>query len=48
MNHWTKLSIDLANQKSTIWMNFSKSTPLIPGGRREIDKQKWKAIEKEI
>jgi len=45
MNHWTKLSIEFANQRNYLDELF-KVYPTIPEGIREIDKQKWKAIEK--
>ena len=45
MNHWTKLSIDFANQRNYLDELF-KVYPTIPEGIREIDKQKWKAIVK--
>jgi len=45
MNYWTKLSIEFANQRNYLDELF-KVYPTIPEGLREIDKQKWKAIEK--
>jgi len=45
MNYWTKLSIEFANQRNYLDELF-KVYPTIPEGIREIDKQKWKAIEK--
>jgi len=45
MNHWTKLSIEFANQRNYLDELF-KVYPTIPEGIREIDKQKWKAIER--
>jgi hypothetical protein len=45
MNYWTQLSIDFANQRNYLDELF-KVYPTIPGGIREPDKQKWKAIEK--
>jgi len=45
MNHWTKLSIEFANQRNYLDELF-KVYPTIPEGIREIDKRKWNAIEK--
>lgn len=45
MNHWIKLSIEFANQRNYLDELF-KVYPTIPEGIREIDKEKWKAIEK--
>lgn len=45
MNHWTKLSIEFANQRNYLDELF-KVYPTIPEGIREIDKQKWKTIER--
>ena len=44
MNNWTKLSIEYANQRNYLDELF-KVYPTIPEGIRDIDKQKWKAIE---
>ncbi len=44
MNHYTKLSVDFANQRNYLDELF-KVYPTIPEGIRDIDKQKWKAIE---
>lgn len=45
LNHWTKLSIDFANQRNYLDELF-KIYPTIPEGIRDIDENKWKAIEK--
>lgn len=45
MNHWTQLSIEFANQRNYLDELF-KVYPTIPEGIREINKQKWEAIEK--
>src|SRR3989344_231364 len=45
MNHWTKLSTEFANQRNYLDELF-KVYPTIPEGIRDIDKPKWKAIEK--
>jgi len=45
MNYWTKLSIEFANQRNYLDELF-KVYPTIPEGIREVDKQKWKAIER--
>jgi hypothetical protein len=45
MNYWTKLSIEFANQRNYLDELF-KVYPTIPEGIREIDKQKWKTIER--
>lgn len=45
MNHWTKLSIQYAEQKSYLDDLF-QVYPTIPDGIREIDNDKWKTIEK--
>lgn len=45
MNHWTKLSIEFANQRNYLDELF-KVYPTIPEGIREIDKQKWKTVER--
>lgn len=44
MNNWAKLSIEYANQRNYLDELF-KVYPTIPEGIRDIDKQKWKAIE---
>ena len=44
MNNYTKLSIEFANQRNYLDELF-KVYPTIPEGIRDIDKQKWKAIE---
>ncbi|MDI6736998.1 MAG: restriction endonuclease [Nanoarchaeota archaeon] len=45
MNHWMDLSIQFANQKNYLDELF-KIYPTIPEDIREVDSQKWKAIEK--
>lgn len=45
MNHWANLSIEFANQRNYLDELF-KVYPTIPEGIRDIDKPKWKAIEK--
>lgn len=45
MNHWTKLSIDYANQRSYLDDLFLVY-PTIPEGIRDIDGDLWKLIEK--
>lgn len=45
MNHWTKLSIEYAEQKSYLDDLF-RVYPTIPEGIREIGEGKWDAIEK--
>ena len=45
MNHWTKLSIEFANQRNYLDELF-KIYPTIPEGIRDIDKRKWEEIEK--
>jgi hypothetical protein len=45
MNHWTKLSIDYANQKNYLDDLF-RVYPTIPEGIRDIDKDLWRKIEK--
>lgn len=42
---WTQLSIDFANQRNYLDELF-KIYPTIPEGIRDIDGEKWKAIEK--
>lgn len=44
MNQWVQLSIAFANQRNYLDELF-KVYPTIPEGIRDIDKQKWKAIE---
>jgi len=45
MNHWTKLSIEYANQRSYLDDLF-QVYPTIPEGIRELDKTLWNNIEK--
>ena len=45
MNHWTKLSIEFANQRNYLDELF-KIYPTIPEGIRDIDKHIWNAVEK--
>jgi len=45
MNHWTKLSIEFANQRNYLDELF-RVYPTIPEGIREIDDEKWEAVEK--
>ncbi|MBN1900279.1 hypothetical protein JW926_03020 [Candidatus Sumerlaeota bacterium] len=45
MNHWTKLSIEYAEQKSYLDDLF-QVYPTIPEGIREMDPDRWKIIEK--
>jgi len=45
LNDWTQLSIDFANQRNYLDELF-KVYPTIPEGIREIDGEKWKAVEK--
>lgn len=45
MNHWTKLSIEYANQRNYLDDLF-KVYPTIPEGIRDIDKNLWKNVEK--
>lgn len=45
MNHWTKLSIDFANQRNYLDELF-RVYPLAPDSIRDIDKTKWKEVEK--
>lgn len=45
MNHWMQLSIEFANQRNYLDELF-KIYPTIPEGIRDIDDEKWKAIEK--
>ncbi len=44
MNHWTKLSIDYANQRSYLDDLF-QVYPTIPEGIRDINKALWKNVE---
>ena len=44
MNHWTKLSIEYANQRAYLDDLF-QVYPTIPEGIREIDRNIWKNIE---
>lgn len=44
MNHWTKLSIEYANQRSYLDDLF-QVYPTIPEGIRDIDKDLWRSIE---
>ncbi len=45
MNHWTKLSIDFANQRNYLDELFSVY-PTVPEGIRDIDNILWKLTEK--
>ncbi len=45
MNHWTKLSIEYASQKSYLDDLF-QVYPTIPEGIRDIDKKLWQEVEK--
>lgn len=45
MNHWTKLSIEYANQRSYLDDLF-QVYPTIPEGIRDIDGELWKNVEK--
>src|SRR3989344_5315921 len=45
MNHWTKLSIEFANQRNYLDELF-RVYPTIPEGIRGVDQKKWKKIEK--
>ena len=45
MNHWTKLSIEYANQRSYLDDLF-QVYPTIPEGIRDIDGGLWKQVEK--
>ena len=45
MNHWTKLSIDFANQRNYLDELF-RVYPTIPDSIRDIDEEKWKEVEK--
>jgi hypothetical protein len=47
MNHWTKLNIDFANQRNYLDELF-RVYPLAPDFIREIDKTKWKEVEKAL
>lgn len=44
MNHWTKLSIEYANQRSYLDDLF-RVYPTIPDGIRDIDGKKWDRVE---
>jgi len=44
MNHWTKLSIEYANQRNYLDELF-RIYPCIPENIREIDESKWEAVE---
>lgn len=44
MNHWTKLSIEFANQRNYLDELFSVY-PTIPEGIRDIDKNLWEQVE---
>ncbi len=44
MNHWTKLSIDYANQRNYL-DDLYTVYPTIPQGIREIDKDVWTKVE---
>ncbi len=44
MNHWTKLSIEFANQRNYLDELFSVY-PIIPEGIRDIDKNLWQRVE---
>ena len=44
MNHWTKLSIEYANQRSYLDDLF-QVYPTIPEGIRDIDQIIWKDVE---
>jgi hypothetical protein len=44
MNHWTKLSIEFANQRNYLDELF-RVYPCIPDTIREIDRKKWSRIE---
>mgnify|MGYP000339027511 CR=1 FL=1 len=46
MNHWTKLSIEYANQRSYLDDLF-QVYPTIPEGIRDIDNGLWKQVEKD-
>ena len=45
MNHWTKLSIEYANQRNYLDELF-RIYPTIPEGIREIDEGKWQLVER--
>lgn len=45
MNHWTILSIEYANQRNYLDDLF-RVYPCIPEGIRDIDQEKWQAVEK--
>lgn len=44
MNHWTKLSIEFANQRNYLDELFTVY-PTIPEGARDIDKDLWQQVE---
>ena len=44
MNHWTKLSLEYANQRSYLDDLF-QVYPTIPEGIRDIDETIWKDVE---
>lgn len=44
MNHWTKLSIEFANQRNYLDELFSVY-PTIPEGIRDVDKNLWQQVE---
>lgn len=44
MNHWTKLSIEFANQRNYLDELFSVY-PTIPEGIRDVDKNLWQRVE---
>ncbi len=44
MNHWTKLSIDFANQRNYLDELF-RVYPCIPDNLREVDEEKWIKVE---
>jgi hypothetical protein len=44
MNHWTKLSIDYANQRSYLDDLF-QVYPTIPDGIREVNESRWRKIQ---
>jgi hypothetical protein len=45
MNHWTRLSVEFANQRNYLDELF-KIYPTIPEGIRDIDEERWANIEK--
>ncbi len=44
MNHWTKLSIEFANQRNYLDELF-RVYPTIPEGIRDIDENLWQQVE---